>query len=207
MTALLVIICILLVLFLLSLIRVGASASYSEQGFRLAVKVGVIRIQIFPLKKAEKKKRGKADSRHPADAGAKPVQGKKPKDTVTLALRFVPLLGEFAGRLRRKIRIDRLVLRVIWGASDPAAAARGYGAGNAVLGIVWPIIEHNFHVKDYDLRVDVDFDRQRPEFAADAQITLTIGQGVALVFYLGIQALKIYLGYRREKNEQKAVQL
>lgn len=207
MTALLVIVCILLALFLLSLIRVGASVSCSKKGFQLAVKAGTFRIQLFPRKKAGKEKQKKPPSRHPADAGAKPAQEKKPKDTVALALRFVPLLGEFAGRLRRRIRIDRLVLHVIWGASDPAAAARGYGAGNAVLGIVWPIIEHNFHVKDYDLSVDVDFDRQRPEFAADAQITLTIGQGAALAFYLGIHALKIYLGYRREKNEQKAVQL
>ncbi len=208
MRALIIIGCILLVLFLLGQIRVGASVSYSESGLFVKVKVGPVRVQILPQKKDEqgKEKKVKQSKKAPAEEKELAEAKKKKRDTLALAVRFIPLLGDAAGRLKRKICIDYLLLRVIWGSSDPASAAMGFGAGNAALGILWPILEHNFKVKKHDLCVDVDFERDKPVFNADAQATLTIGQGLALVVILGIKALKIILGYRREQTEQKAVQ-
>lgn len=203
MTGLIVAGCILLVLLLLGQLRVGAAVTYSESGLFVKIKAGPIRIQVLPPKK---KRRARPPEKHPAEKGAKPTpQGGKGK-TLSLALRFLPLLAEAAGRFKRKIRIDRLRLYVIWGASDPAAAAKGFGAGNAALGMLWPVIEHNFHVKEHDLRVDVDFEQQSPTVEADAQATLTVGQCLTLAVRLGVKALKIYLGFRREQTEQKAVQ-
>lgn len=208
MTALIVIACILLALLLIGQLRVGAAVAYSEAGLFVKVKAGPVRIQILPAKerKKEKEKKPKPVSNHPAEEGAKPAPQSGKKNTLSLALRFLPLLAEAAGRFKRKIRIDRLRLYVIWGAADPAAAARGFGAGNAALGMLWPLFEHNFNVKEHDLRVDVDFTQKSPAIEADAQATLTIGQCLALALRIGIKALKIYLGFRREQTEQKAVQ-
>lgn len=207
MTALIVLGCVMLALILIGQIRVGAAVEYSEAGLLLALRVGPVRVQLYPMKKraGTKETKPKRASKHPADSGAA-ARRTSGKDTLKLALRFVPLLGEAAGRFKRKIRIDRLSLRVIWAASDPATAAMGYGAGNAALGMIWPVIEHNFKVKDRDLRVDVDFERKKPELEARAQATLTIAQGVTLAVSLGWKALKLYLGYRREQKNQKAVQ-
>ena len=209
MTALIVLGCILLMLFLLGQIRVGAAVDYSENGLFVKLKAGPVRIQLLPAKERKMKteKKPKPASKHPAEEGAKAESKRSVKDTLSLALRFVPLLGEAAGRLVRKIRIDHLTLHVIWGSADPASAAMGFGAANAALGILWPIFEHNFHVKKHDLRVDVDFERKTPTLTAQAQATLTIGQIVSLGLRLGFKALKIYLGVRREQTEQeKAVQ-
>ena len=56
----------------------------------------------------------------------------------------------------------------------------------------------------------VDFEHDKPELIGNAQISITIGQILALVMVLGVKALKIYLGVRRDrspKNEnEKAVQ-
>ena len=202
MTALIVLGCILLVLILIGQIRVGAAVDYSETGLFVKIKAGPIRIQVLPAKE-KKKKEKKPKTRHPAEEGAKATPQKNVKDTLSLALRFVPLLGEAAGKLVRKIRIDFLKLYVIWGSADPASAAMGFGAGNAALGMLWPIFEHNFHVKKHDLRVDVDFERKTPALTAQTQATLTIGQMFSLGLLLGVKALKIYLGVRREQTEQK----
>ena len=202
MTALIIVAGVLLALFLLGQLRVGAAVSYSEDGLFLRVKAGPLRIRILPpkeRKKPKKEKPPKPAKKHPAQEGAQARQKRKIKDTLSLALRFVPLLAEAAGRFRRKVRIDRLVLHVIWGADDPASAAMGYGAGNAAMGMLWPLIEHNFKVKDYDLRVDVDFERKTPALTAHAQATLTIGQSLALALRLGVKALKIFLGYSRRR--------
>lgn len=208
MKALIMIGSILLVLLLLAQIRVGASVTYSESGLFLKIKAGPVRIQILPMKKARKakEKKAKQPKKQPAEEKEDTAPQRKKRDTLALAMRFVPLLGEAAGRFKRKISIDRLFMHVIWGSSNPASAAMGFGAGNAAIGILWPILEHNFIVKKHDLRVDVDFERTKPAFDADAQATLTIGQGLSLAVILGIKALKIFLGYRREQTEQKAVQ-
>ncbi len=208
MTALIVIGCIVLALVLIGQIRVGAAVSYSEAGLLVKVKAGPVRIQVLPAKKRKTKqeKKPKPAPQHPAEKGAKAESKRSVKDTLSLALRFVPLLGEAAGRFKRKIRIDQLILHVIWGSADPASAALGFGAGSAALGMLWPIFEHNFRVKEHDLRVDVDFERKTPALTAQAQATLTIGQILALGLRLGVKALKIYLGVRREQTEKKAVQ-
>ncbi len=204
---------ILFLFWLLGQIRLSAAAEYSEVGFGLNVKVGPKQIQVLPAKPSGKEKQSrKSKQAKPQSAeGEEPAKQKKSgKDTVSTVLQFLPLVGEAAGRLKRKIRIDHINLYVVWGASDPADAAKGYGAGNAVMGILWPAVEHNFKVKEYDLSVDVDFEREKPEIVGDAQISITVGQILTLVLIIGVKALKIYLGNRREKSEktenEKAVQ-
>lgn len=208
MRALILIGCIILFLFLIGQIRVGVSVRYTEAGLFAAIRVGVFRIQLLPAKKAgEKKEKGtKQREKKPKDRAKSAGPKKKAGDTLALAMRFLPLLGEAAGQLKRKIKIDRLFLHVIWAAENPASAAMGFGAGNAALGMLWPILENNFKVGARDLSVDVDFQRTKPAVDVDAQATLTIGQGLVLGISLGIKVLKIYLGFRREQIEQKAVQ-
>lgn len=200
---------ILLVFWLLGRIRIGAAVSYSEDGFFLSVKAGPVRIRVLPAKKTAKKP-AKKTVKKPAAAGRTKKPGPNRRDTISAACRFLPLLGEAAGRFRRKIRIDYVKIHIIWGAVDPAAAAKGYGTGNAIMGILWPVIEHNFNVKRRDLGVDVDFERTKPELIGEAQVTITIGQSLTLALLLGGKALKIYLGIRREKAQkteiEKAVQ-
>jgi hypothetical protein len=211
MTGWIVVGCILLALVLLGQLRVGAAAAYSEDGFLLKLKVGPASIQLLPPKAKTKERSPKPEKKpkkHPAQEGAKAEKPKKKGNTLTLALRFIPLVTKAAGRLLRKIRIDRLELSVVWGADDPAAAAQGYGLAHAALATLWPPIDHAFQVKEHDLRVDVDFQRQGPTFRVRAQATLTIGQILGLALGLGFQALRIYLSFRQEQKEQteKAVQ-
>jgi len=203
--------CVLLVIWLIGCVRIGAAAAYSEAGFALRIKAGPKQIQILPAKEKTEKKKPKKEKKTPEKTGENPAKPKRAvKDTVSIAKQVLPLIGEAAGHFRRKIRIDYINLHIIWGAEDPASAAKGYGAGNAAMGILWPVIEHNFNVKEHDLRVDVDFERSKPEIVAKAQITITIGQCFGLGLRFGIKALKIFLGIRRGQTDQtvneKAVQ-
>lgn len=204
---------VLLVLWLLGQIRVAATADYSTAGFFLTAKVGPKHIVIIPSKASKKDKAAKK-SDEPAVQSKSTDETNKPqrkiKDTVSVALRFLPLVCDAAGLLIRKICIDNVLIHLIWGAADPADAAKGYGAANAVMGVLWPAIEHNFKVKDHDLDVAIDFERDKPEVICNAQISISIGQIVTVVLILGLKALKIYLGMRRDislKNDnEKAVQ-
>lgn len=207
MKALIVIGCILLVLFLLGRIRVGAAVAYSEAGVFLRIKAGPAWLQILPSKKEKKdkppKEKKKKEKPPEGTEGEQPKKKGSIRDTVSLALRFVPLLGEAAGRFKRRLRIDLLKLHITWGAADPASAAQGFGAGNAAMGILWPAFARNFQVKDYDLHVGVDFERKTPAIDARAQLTVTIGQIFSLGVILAFKALKIYLGYRRDTKDKR----
>lgn len=201
---------ILLLFWLLGRIRVKAAASYSQTGFFLNVKIGPKVIPIVPSAQKAKGKKPKKTKQQPEEMPESSKPKKGINDTVSTILRYLPLVGEAAGRLKRKIRIDNIDLHVIWGASDPADAAKGYGMANAVMGILWPAVEHNFRVKEYDLSVDVDYELEKPEVSTDVRVSITVGQILSLLVVLGVKALKIYLGGRREKSEnnenKKAVQ-
>lgn len=212
MTWLIVLGCILLAVWLIGRIRIGAAVAYSEEGLSVSLKAGPKNLQVLPAqpkKKEQKPAKAKKEKKGSVEAESRKTQ-RSTRDTVSLTLKFLPLLGEAAGRFRRKIRVDRLKLYVIWGGEDPAAAAKGYGAGHAAMGILWPVVEQNFNVKEHDLRVDVDFERKKPELIADARVSITIGQCFSLGLNLGLKALKIYLGIRREQTDktknEKAVQ-
>lgn len=211
MTFWVVLVCVLLAIWLIGHIRLGAVVAYSESGFALSVKAGPKRVQILPAKKKVGKKKPEKEKNTKEKTKGKPEKPKRAvKDTVSAVMQFLPLVGEAAGRFKRKIRIDYVRLHIIWGSSDPAVAAKGYGAGNAVMGILWPVIEHNFNVKEHDLRVAVDFERSKPEIIAGAQVTITIAQCFSLSLRLGFKALKIFLGIRRGQTDktvnEKAVQ-
>ena len=202
MTFWVVLLIVLLVLLLISLIRVGARVRYGEAGLFVHVLAGPVRIQVLPAKpreKAPKKKKKK-----------KPKE-KKPKPegqpgTLSRLMQLLPTVGEVCGTLKRKIRIDDLKLDLIWGGSDAAAIALGYGQANAVLGMLWPIFDNNFKVKRHSFQIGMDYERTQPAVELEAAATFTVGQIVALGVRYGVKALIIWVRSGRPvKKRQEAM--
>lgn len=192
MTGWIILIVILAVLFLISLIRLGGRAKYGPEGFSAVLMAGPVRIQLFPPKpkdesKPAKPKKEKKKKEKPA--AEKDHESQEKPGTVGRIMQLLPTVAEAAGALKRRIRIDHLVLTVVWGAEDAASAAIGYGRANALLGMIWPLIDNNFKVKDCDFHVDVDYGRTSPQFTADAAITMTVGQLLSFAFHYGIKLL------------------
>ena len=117
MRPLLILALIAAVLVLLSLIRLGVWASYRSGVLTLRGKVGPVKLTILPQKE---KKPAKKKPKPEKSAEDKPK--KQPKELLALARRALPVALEAAGRLKRKIRVDRLFLDVTVGGEDPAAA-------------------------------------------------------------------------------------
>lgn len=206
MRAVYVIAAILLVLFLLSLIRVGAWVEYSENGLLAKLRIGTFFIQLFPFKpkkKKDSKKTGKKKEKKTTQLAEKPKRG----GSLTLVREMLPVVSNAAGQLKRRIRIDDFRLDLVWSAPDPAACAMGFGAANAAVGMIWPLVAQNFHVKDHRIRTAVDFEQGKPTVYLLAMATLTIGQGVSLGLRVGLQLIKAYLRTKKENkvstNQQK----
>ena len=206
MIVLYVFLALILALALLSLVRVETRVRWDDQGLRVHVRVGPVEIQVYPISKAPKKKppRPAPEKQASAPSGKKDWRG-----LADLLGQLLPLGVQAAGELREKIVIRRLYFHVVWAAADPATAALGYGRICAGLGMLWPVLEHNFHIRERDVGAQVSFAQTAPTAQLDLRASLRIGQGVSLGLRVGVKALSLYLKHKKEHkkdNEQKAVQ-
>ena len=199
-----VLLVILLVLWLISLIRIGGRVRYGQAGLFVTALAGPFKIQILPMKPKKKKKPKKE---------TKPRKEKPPKKkkepplgqpgTLSRLMKLLPVVGQACGSLKRKIRIDDLDLELIWGGSDPAAIALGYGQANAALGMLWPVFDHNFKVKRHSFQIGMDYGAAQPMVEAQAAVTLTVGQIVTLGVRYGVKALFTWIKSGRPAGKRQ----
>ncbi len=192
---------VLLALWIISLIRVGVEVYYTSAGTVVRVRVGFLHIQLLPRKKKDKPAREKRQRKR----AAKQEQPEPPAGSggpLSTARQYLPLICEAAGRLRRQIRVDHIDLAVTWSASDPARAAMGYGYCNAALGMMWPLIENNFNVKDRHIRTALDFNAEQPALSLFAALSLSIRQFVVMGAVLGVRFLKVYRANKAATADQ-----
>lgn len=202
MTALKVLLIVLLIFWLISLIRVGGRVRYGAAGLFAFVLAGPVKLQLLPGKPKEEQPKKKKKPKKAKHKMEKPKPEGQP-GTLSRLMQLLPVVGQACGALKRKIRIDDLKLELIWGGSDPAAIALGYGQANAALGMLWPILDNNFKVKRHSFQIGMDYGRTQPAVELEAALTFTIGQIVALGVHYGVKALIIWVRSGRPVNKKQ----
>lgn len=201
------------VLILLGLIPLGASVKYNADGPLVKIIAGPVRVKVFPLPKKEKKPNPKAEAKkakNEAEKKAKKEADKKAKAEAKdktaseKAMRplveeekggswtdFLPLVKvvlKFLNGFRKKLRINRLELKLIMAADDPCDLAVNYGKAWAALGNLLPQLEKVFVIKKRDLEVECDFTASQTLVIARLDLTITLGRLLGLVFALIFRA-------------------
>lgn len=194
-----IILSIIAVLLLLSLIRVGARVEYDESGLTLFVKVCGISVRVFPMKKKERARRVRGEKMEETGPA-----GKK-GGSFELVKELLPVVVDALGGLKRRISIDEIQIDLLWSLSDPAACAVGFGAAHAAIGMIWLLIEQNFHVKEHRVTTAVDFEQGRPTVCILAQATLRLGQLAVWSARSAVRSGKIYrsVSKKQETNMTK----
>ena len=195
--------CVVLVLVLLTLIPLGARGQYGQEGFRLDLVVGPVTIGVYP--KAKKKSRARKEKK--GEPQKKPVP---PKSKLSLGSwhtfrRYLPLICEAAGELRRKMVVRKLNIHLVWADKDPASAAIGYGMINGVIGGLWNLIDHSFRVKDHKFVVDLDYEKKEPQVQLQAVLTLTVGQLISFGIRYGMKFIAMQREDRKKTENSKEV--
>ncbi|MEG1857982.1 MAG: DUF2953 domain-containing protein, partial [Pseudoflavonifractor sp.] len=134
MTAILIVGGLVAALLLVSLLRVGGTAEYSQTGLLVRVRLGPVRLTVYP---ARAKKAGKKQKKSVSDA---PEESVKSGGSFAQFKRFLPLITDAAGRLKHKIRVDTLNLDFTAASQNPAAAALEFGYANAAIGMLFPLL-------------------------------------------------------------------
>lgn len=207
MSAPVILLCVLIVLFLIGQIRVGCKAAYDQNGVQVWVRLAAFHIQILPLKKTNAERKPKKEKNPKAKKAGKPKEPVPMKEKIGGALGYLqallPVILDAVKYFTKKLQIDVLHLRLIAGSSDPADAASVYGKANAVLGALWYPLTNAFDVKDGYAKVNLDFDAQQMTVCATAALSLKIGQILWFALYFGFRALTGFLRERkRQKNEK-----
>ena len=196
---------VLAVFVLIGCIPVGVDASYRGNELALRLKIGLLKLQVLPAKEKKKKPKEtqKAKKIVAKKPDAKPEKPKKqvsmPKLTLSDILALADLACDTLGNLRRKLRVEVLVLHVTLDGSDPAKAAILYGRVWAALGALTPKLEQLFVIKKRDIQPILDYNEKEMKLDAQLVLTITIGRAICLALRALVRFLKLWL------NKKKAV--
>lgn len=203
------------IIFLLAILPLGASVKYNSDGPLVRVIAGPIRFTVFPMKKKEKKEKKPKEKKQKK---AKKVKKEKPKKETEKSnkttkeekkekggsiLDFLPLVKvglDFLNGFRWKLRVNRLELKLIMAADDPADLGMNYGRAWAAVGNLLPRLEQNLVIKKRDIEVECDFTTSETLVIARLDITITLGRIIALVVVTGIRALREFLKIMKKRK-------
>lgn len=208
------------ILFLLAILPLGASVKYDKDGPLVKIIAGPVRIKVFPMKKKDKPPKEadkKADGKptEPAPKAEPPMtlpreelpkkkeEKKKQGGSILDFLPLVRLAFDFLGGFRRKLRLNRLELKITLAGDDPCDLALNYGRAWEALGNLMPKLEKWFVIKKRDLDVQCDFTASETVIYARLDITITLGRIISLVVVYAVRALIEFLKIKklRKQNE------
>lgn len=206
-----------LILFLIGCIPLGASIRYDSDGVLVRIIAGIIRFTVFPFPKKKTAPKS-VESQDKATVRKKAKKSPPPKQTATNAgaekksggslLDFLPMvrvgLG-FLNTFRKKLRVDRLELKLIMAGDDPCDLAVNYGKAWALIDNLLPSLEHVFVIRKRDLEVECDFCSDETTVIARLDITITIGRLLSMTFQYGFLALREFLIIKKKRKGGAAI--
>lgn len=148
-------------LLLLTLPRTGVRASGKDGALRVWLRYGRVQIGIYPPPRLLRG-RPKKPAREPARAHgpSADLSALDLGDTVCLLL---DLLDD----LRLALRIDTLRADVVLATGDAAKTGILLGECAALLGMITPVLENTFDIRDYRLSIDGDFQSRNTRWQAE----------------------------------------
>ena len=175
----------LAIILILAVFPLGLRAKYDAAGASVQVTAVFLRFSLYPAKKKVQKKEKKQKQKT-----------ENTDETEKNALsEFFPLIRvglDFLGELRRKIRVERLYLRIVMSGEDPCDLAINCGRVNAAVGGLMPQIDRVFVIRKRDICVDCDFNAEKTTVEAQIDVNITLARLLILVVKYGWRALKTY---------------
>ena len=193
------------ILILLAILPLGVSAKYDVDGPLVKVIAGPIRITLFPRPKKQKKKKEQPvkkepEGQQPAKGPAQPQPKKEKGGSLTDFLPLIKVVLNFLGDFRRKLRVNRLELKLILAGDDPCDLGVNYGRAWAAVGNLRPQLERLFKIKKRDIQVECDFTETETKLIARLDLTITLGRLLGLTAVYAVRIMKEFL---KIKNKRK----
>lgn len=190
----------LLILFLLAILPLGASVLYDEDGPRVRILAGPVKIQVFPMKKKAKKDKPKKESKKKPAKGAKSEAKSKSGGSWTDFLPLVRIALDLLNDFRRKLRVNELKLHLTMAGDDPCDLAVNYGRMNASLAALIAQLERFLVIKKRDVHIDCDFAADETVILARLDLTITLGRILSIAAVYGVRGLITFLNIKKQRE-------
>ena len=197
----------LAILVLLAILPLGASVLYDADGPRVRIVAGPVKIQVFPMKKKPKKdkpkkEKPKKEQKKPAQAGEEQKPFPKPKTggSWTDFLPLVQVVLDLLNDLRRKLRVNHLLLHLTMAGDDPCDLAVNYGRMNASLAALIAQLERVLVIQKRDVHVDCDFTANETVILARLDLTITLGRILSIAVRHGVRGLMTFLKIKKQRE-------
>jgi hypothetical protein len=196
---------IVLIIFLICQIRVGADIDYTGGNLRISAKFCGLLLQIYPHKaskpKEEKKAEPEKEQKPPKEKKPKRDKKKKKKEksgpglmiSGDEILELLKKVLEGLGKFSRGFHVDRFKLHWIIALRDPSDTARLFGFVNASLCSLAPVCAERFPCSDVDVWTDVDFTSAQMKLDFGIAVVLRIGAVFSMLFTILFGALGILI--------------
>lgn len=174
---------------------------------RAVFRLGWFRFQLYPektkthAKKVSKQKKAESNVKTAENESMFSRLMRNRESTWTLLREALPPLKELMSRFQEKLRVDIFRFQLICAMEDPADAALFYGHANAVMGAALPLLERWFIIKKKEIAITLDFEREKPQLAAQAQFSLTLGQIMALGAFALTTGWRFYRAHRAGRKK------
>ncbi len=196
---------IVLIIFLICQIRVGADIDYTGGNLRISAKFCGLLLQIYPRKaskpKEEKKAEPEKEQKPPKEKKPKRDKKKKKKEksgpglmiSGDEILELLKKVLEGLGKFSRGFHVDRFKLHWIIALRDPSDTARLFGFVNASLCSLAPVCAERFPCSDVDVWTDVVFTSAQMKLDFGIAVVLRIGAVFSMLFTILFGALGILI--------------
>ena len=115
-------------------------------------------------------------------------------------LTLVPIVLDFLNDFRRKLRVDRLDLKLILASGDPCDLAVNYGKVWTAMGAFLPQLERFVKIRKRNIEVECDFLASETKVIARADLTITLGRLLAAAFKFAFRALVEYFKILKKRK-------
>ena len=115
-------------------------------------------------------------------------------------LSMIPIVLDFLGDFRRKLRVDRLEMKLIMASNDPCDLAINYGKAWAAVGSLMPQLERVFKIRKRNVEVACDFLASETKVIARVDVTMTLGRMIVAVCKFAFHALVEFLNIKKKRK-------
>ena len=183
------------ILLLLLFTPLGVSVDYSAGQLKAAARVMCFDLQVYPKPdrppKEPKPKKPKTEKQSKPEKAEAAKKEKTPLVTKDMLPELLRLAVRTLSRFRRKLTVNRCVLHVTVGGTDPYNTVMTYGVLNYAVATVGGAAGHAFNVKSSDVQTGVDFSSESSTLEAGITITINLARIIAVAAVAGVGFLKI----------------
>ena len=115
-------------------------------------------------------------------------------------LSLIPVVLNFLNDFRRKLRVNRLDLKLILASGDPCDLAINYGKIWAAVGGFMPQLERFLKIQKRNIDIECDFLASETKVVARLDLTITLGRLLAAVFKFAFRAVVEFLKIMKKRK-------